>query len=244
MPVPRVKTQRRYVSGVRQEQAQRTRLRILDAAHRLFGEYGYAATTIERIAAEAGVAIDTVYAVFRSKRAVLSGLMARQVGGDDQPIARLDRPDAQSVRREPNQRRQLARFVAGARIDDLPAKRVIAGYVKKAMALNESGVTTRQPRPARPPLRVPPAFAAALARNKLARANFAFGVESAYEGSDQRRPGGAAQLCGRRHQDASETVLNFFSSSMSFLIWAATSPSFVGSWASAHCFLAMPIGTA
>src|SRR5207244_3057139 len=143
MPVPRVKTQRRYVSGVRQEQAQRTRLRILDAAHRLFSEYGYAATTIERIAAEAGVAIDTVYAVFRSKRAVLSGLMARQVGGDDQPIAMLDRPEAQSVRREPNQRRQLARFVAGV-TDAIERSGPVDDIMRSAAAIDPEISTLRR----------------------------------------------------------------------------------------------------
>ena len=141
--MPRVKTQRRYVSGVRQEQAQRTRLRILDAAHRLFSEYGYAATTIERIAAEAGVAIDTVYAVFRSKRAVLSGLMARQVGGDDQPIAMLDRPEAQSVRREPNQRRQLARFVAGV-TDAIERSRPVDDIMRSAAAIDPEISTLRR----------------------------------------------------------------------------------------------------
>ena len=141
--MPRVKTQRRYVSGVRQEQAQRTRLRILDAAHRLFSEYGYAATTIERIAAEAGVAIDTVYAVFRSKRAVLSGLMARQVGGDDQPIAMLDRPEAQSVRREPNQRRQLARFVAGV-TEAIERSRPVDDIMRSAAAIDPEISTLRR----------------------------------------------------------------------------------------------------
>lgn len=34
-------------------------------------ERGYAATTIETIAAEAGVAVSTVYAIFKNKRAVL-----------------------------------------------------------------------------------------------------------------------------------------------------------------------------
>ena len=141
--MPRVKIQRRYVSGVRQEQAQRTRLRILDAAHRLFSEYGYAATTIERIAAEAGVAIDTVYAVFRSKRAVLSGLMARQVGGDDQPIAMLDRPEAQSVRREPNQRRQLARFVAGV-TDAIERSGPVDDIMRSAAAIDPEISTLRR----------------------------------------------------------------------------------------------------
>ena len=133
--MPRVKTQRRYVSGVREEQARRTRVRILDAAHRLFSEMGYAATTIERIASEAGVATDTVYAVFRSKRAVLSGLMERQGGGDDQPITMLDRPEPQSVRREPNQRRQLARFVAGV-IEAIERSRPIDDIMRSAAAID------------------------------------------------------------------------------------------------------------
>jgi AcrR family transcriptional regulator len=133
--VARVKSQRRYVSGVRQDQARRTRIRILEAAHRLFIKYGYARTTIERIAAEAGVAIDTVYAVFGSKRAVLSGLMERQVGGDDQPIAMLDRPEPQSVRREPNQRRQLARFVSGV-TDAIERSRPIDDIMRSAAAID------------------------------------------------------------------------------------------------------------
>lgn len=55
----------------RQRQALETRRLIVDAARRLFLERGYAATTIETIAAEAGVAVSTVYAIFKNKRAVL-----------------------------------------------------------------------------------------------------------------------------------------------------------------------------
>jgi uncharacterized protein YdeI (YjbR/CyaY-like superfamily) len=57
-------------------------------------------------------------------------------------------------------------------VDDLPAKRVLLGYVKKAMALNESGVRQKRLVRARPALRVPAAFAAALARHPRARATF------------------------------------------------------------------------
>jgi AcrR family transcriptional regulator len=124
------------------EQARRTRLRILDAAHRLFSEHGYAATTIERIATEAGVAIDTVYAIFGSKRAVLSSLMDRQVGGDDQPIAILDRPEPQSVRRDTNQRRQLARFVAGV-TDAIDRSRPIDDIMRSAAAIDPEIATLR-----------------------------------------------------------------------------------------------------
>lgn len=60
-------------------------------------------------------------------------------------------------------------------IADLPAKTVLAGYVKKAMTLNERGVKApirAKVRVARPALPVPPALAAALARNAKARTTF------------------------------------------------------------------------
>ena len=55
----------------RQRQALETRRLISEAAGRLFLEGGYAATTMDAIAAEAGVAVSTVYAAFKNKRAVL-----------------------------------------------------------------------------------------------------------------------------------------------------------------------------
>lgn len=55
----------------RQRQALQTRGLIADAARRLFLRRGYAATTMEAIAGEAGVAVSTVYAIFKSKRAIL-----------------------------------------------------------------------------------------------------------------------------------------------------------------------------
>jgi AcrR family transcriptional regulator len=85
-------------------------MRILDAAEKLFAERGYAASTIEAIAAEAEVAVDTVYASFGSKRSVLKSLLGVRVGGDEARVELLDRPGPQAVRRETDQRRQLAAF--------------------------------------------------------------------------------------------------------------------------------------
>src|SRR3984893_15457842 len=65
-----VQGKRNYSSGLRQEQAQITKSRILDAASRLFVKSGYSSVTVEDIAREAGVAHQTVYAVFRTKLAV------------------------------------------------------------------------------------------------------------------------------------------------------------------------------
>jgi AcrR family transcriptional regulator len=52
-----------------------TRRVILAGARRLFNNRGYGATTIEAIAKEAGVAVQTVYANFGSKRALLIDLL-------------------------------------------------------------------------------------------------------------------------------------------------------------------------
>jgi AcrR family transcriptional regulator len=59
-------------STYRQQQAAATRDRIAEAARRLFAVAGYGATSIEAIAAEAGVAVRTVYSAFGTKREVLS----------------------------------------------------------------------------------------------------------------------------------------------------------------------------
>jgi AcrR family transcriptional regulator len=65
---------KRTGSTYRQEQAAATRQRIASAARKLFGERGYGATTLAAIAARAGVAEPTVYAVFGSKKGLLLAL--------------------------------------------------------------------------------------------------------------------------------------------------------------------------
>jgi AcrR family transcriptional regulator len=62
-----VKRKRNYNASLRQEQAQMTRQRILDAARRLLIKGTYSSVTMEDIAQEAGVSYQTVYAVFGTK---------------------------------------------------------------------------------------------------------------------------------------------------------------------------------
>ena len=59
------------------------------------------------------------------------------------------------------------------KMSDLPPKNVFAGYIKKAMALNDQGVTIKRPprKPAKPVV-VPTDLAAGLAKNKKAKASF------------------------------------------------------------------------
>lgn len=69
------RVKRQYHSPARAAAAEGTRAAILAAARRLFAAGGFAATPIESIAREAGVAVQTVYAVFGTKRAVLESLL-------------------------------------------------------------------------------------------------------------------------------------------------------------------------
>ena len=59
---------------LRDERAQVTRRRIADAARTLFRNRGYGATTLQAVAYEAGVAVQTVYAVYGSKAGILHEL--------------------------------------------------------------------------------------------------------------------------------------------------------------------------
>lgn len=60
--------------SLRTERAEVTRRRIAEAARRLFAARGYGATTLQAVADDAGVAVQTVYAVYGSKRGILAEL--------------------------------------------------------------------------------------------------------------------------------------------------------------------------
>jgi AcrR family transcriptional regulator len=106
---PSVQRTRRYDSSRRRAQAAETRSQIQRAAGTLFIERGYAGTTIKAIAEAAGVAEETVYSAFGSKRELLYGLVMKAVLGDP-PVPFLDRPEIQAVVRERDQHRQIRMF--------------------------------------------------------------------------------------------------------------------------------------
>lgn len=70
----------------RDQRARATRLAVLDAARRLFVARGYGATTIQTIADEANVAVQTVYAAFGNKPSILAALVDVSIAGDDADI--------------------------------------------------------------------------------------------------------------------------------------------------------------
>jgi AcrR family transcriptional regulator len=102
-----VKATRRYDSPRRREQAAATRREILDAAQRLFERDGYGATTMAAIAAEAGVALKTVYVVFETKAGLLRALWHLLLRGDEGDAPMGARRWYQEVLDEPDPERQL-----------------------------------------------------------------------------------------------------------------------------------------
>ena len=99
-----VKSTRRYDSPRRRAQAAATRRDILAAAQQLFEEHGYGSTTMEAIAAEAGVALKTVYVAFETKSGLLRALWNHLLrgGNDEVPVAQqqwyreiIEEPDAE-----------------------------------------------------------------------------------------------------------------------------------------------------
>lgn len=108
----KVPAKRTYSSPLRDEQAARTRARILDAAAELFLERGYGRTTMQGIADQAGVARDTVHAVFGSKARVLTALIDVRLVPDGSVANITERPEAQAVKAEVDQRRQIELFAA------------------------------------------------------------------------------------------------------------------------------------
>ena len=111
-----VKPKRRYHSPRRQQQAAATRRSILEAAQRLFEQHGYAATTMEAIADEAGVALKTVYVAFVTKSGVLRGLWDLLLKGDETEAAVAERPWYREVIEEPDPERQLRLNARNSRV--------------------------------------------------------------------------------------------------------------------------------
>lgn len=91
---------RNYDNSRRLAQVRATRLRVIEAARRLFIESGYPATTIEAVADAANVSLPTLYRLFGSKRALLAAVLDASFGGDDEPIAFGDRPAVRAARAE------------------------------------------------------------------------------------------------------------------------------------------------
>jgi AcrR family transcriptional regulator len=95
---------RTYRSTIRRGDAPRL---ICSAAHRLFATKGYLATSIDDIAAEAGVARPTVFAAVGPKPAILKAVVDQAMAGDDAPVPVAGRPWFTEALDEPDPVRSL-----------------------------------------------------------------------------------------------------------------------------------------
>ena len=73
------------VKITRRERAKATRRRIAEAALARFSGQGYAATTMDAIAHDAGVAVQTVYFTFHTKAELLIAALTIAGGGPARP---------------------------------------------------------------------------------------------------------------------------------------------------------------
>jgi TetR/AcrR family transcriptional regulator, regulator of autoinduction and epiphytic fitness len=89
---------RSYDSSKRQEQAKATRAAVLDAARELFVRQGFTATTLQAVAEEAGVSVQT-----GSKPELLRQLIGVAVVGDDEAVPLIEREAVQRIASERDQ---------------------------------------------------------------------------------------------------------------------------------------------
>jgi AcrR family transcriptional regulator len=98
-------------SSSRREKAAATRRRILDAAQQLFSEHGYAGTTMQAIADQADVAVQTVYFVFHTKGELLRQLLKTVGGRPDDATETMERDWVDEAITDPDSRRSIALMV-------------------------------------------------------------------------------------------------------------------------------------
>jgi AcrR family transcriptional regulator len=89
---------RAYRSRLRAAQARATRRAVVAAAADLFVRSGYAATTLEAVAAAAGVSRSTVVNVAGGKATLLHLAWDWSLVGDDEPVPMTERPAVQRIR--------------------------------------------------------------------------------------------------------------------------------------------------
>lgn len=150
---------RTYRSAVREDGARVTRARVVDAAGARFVADGYAAASVEAIARDAGVSVQTVYNAVGRKPALLKAAYDVMLAGDDEPIAINDRPQILALKAATGPREALRHYaglaalltrrvgrlvemlLAGAAAGD-PDLRDLAATINDERLIGATGVVT------------------------------------------------------------------------------------------------------
>jgi AcrR family transcriptional regulator len=149
------------------DKARQTRRRITGAAHDLFTEHGYGATTLQDVADRAGVAVQTIYFTFGNKRSLLKEVVDTSIAGDDQPVATMDRAWFRDALAAADAHALLRQLVQGTR--QIIARVAPMMDVLRAAAATDPEVARLWPQDADPRYTVHLAAARALAGKPGAR---------------------------------------------------------------------------
>lgn len=117
---------RSYESPLRRRQAEATRAAIVGSAGRLFERDGYARTTINAVADDAGVSPESVYGRFGNKRNLLWAVFELAASGTDDPRPVIDENLIDAILAEPDPHGRLALMTERTR-----------GMLDRSAALNE-----------------------------------------------------------------------------------------------------------
>lgn len=142
--------ERTYTSALRARQAQQTRRRIVEAAAGLFGERGYGATTIDAVAAAAGVSRKTVFDSVGGKVQLVKLAYDYAIVGDDVPVPLAEPAEVAALEAESDPGNRLTAYsamVVGINLRISGVWRALEGAAAndvEARALYEELVTQRQ----------------------------------------------------------------------------------------------------
>lgn len=179
-------TQPRRSRPARGPRGRETRSRIIAAATRLFVRDGYLATTVGAIAAEAGVAVQSLYLAFGSKLGILAAVLDVAIVGDEEPVELLEREWMQRVAAAPDGPAAIAVFVAQLR--DVLGRTYPVYAVLQAAAASEAGELLEENKRQRlagvravaTALSAKPGFAAGLAVERAGDLLYALASEEQY----------------------------------------------------------------
>lgn len=101
---------RPYRSTLRESQARATRRAVVDAARDLFVELGWSGTTIDAVAARAGVSRKTVFTSAGGKAALLKLALDWALVGDDEPVPLEERQVLAEMEQQTDPRALVARW--------------------------------------------------------------------------------------------------------------------------------------
>ena len=126
---------RRYASPLRAKQAEATKATLLNTATELFTTKGWAGTGMRDVARGAGVAVETLYKHYSSKRVLFDAVVDHAVVGDDEPVPVAQRPEFLAMGRGRRTDRIAAAAALTAAIHDRTGP--FAKLIREAAATDE-----------------------------------------------------------------------------------------------------------